>query len=440
MVAPLAAEDVRRLGSAGFVYGLPLVLMDVTREVVSSRPKAAPINALQHARKLPSASFTDVVSPNADTLYSTAWLDLGVEPVILGVPDTAGRYYLMQLLDAWTNVFACPGTRTTGTGAGRFAIIGPRWQGALPAEIQVLRSPTEMVWLIGRTETRGKDDYEAVYAMQDQYQLAPLSGPAPAVTVPDADEEPEVDSSEPEPKRSPNELVASMDASTFLGRLARLLVANPPADADAPMLERLRTLGVVAGELFEPEAAQVPLLDRAIKRALDSLFAALRGPQQGLINGWRIFRDLGDYGTDYTRRALIALVGLGANLNADAVYPTSRVDADGQPLSGSRRYVLHFNAGALPPVRAFWSLTMYQNQRFVANPLDRYAIGDRDPLIDNADGSLDLLVQQETPGPAREANWLPAPAGDFEVMLRLYWPEAAIIDGTWQPPPLQRVG
>lgn len=433
---PPSDQAMKTLSAEVFTYGYPLVLMDVTREVMTAR---VPVNAFQHSRSFPDSSFTTVVSPNADTLYSSAWLDLSKEPLVLSVPDTAGRYYVMQLLDAWTNVFASPGKRTTGTKRGAFAVVGPDWEGTLPKGVTEIRAPTNMVWLIGRIQTNGKSDYANVHRLQDQFRLVPLSAwrkgsrsapvAVPRVTL--------VDTETP-----PAEQVAAMDAQAFFSRLAVLLQANPPAEDDAAMVEKMQRMGIKVGEPFKTTVLE-PSTARAVQEgataALAMIAANARKSAAG-STGWRLQRDTGAYGTQYGRRAAVALFGLGANLAEDAVYPTARADATGRPFDGGSRYVLHFDKGQLPPVKAFWSLTMYnEKQAFVSNDLQRYTIGSRDRLRYNRDGSLDIYIQYERPAPGQVTNWLPAPPDAFNLMLRAYWPDQVLLDGKWMPPAVQRV-
>ena len=431
-------DEARPIASEAFVFGYPLVLMDVSRSVFLDAPglgeEPARLNEFSHARAFPDASFTSVVSPNADTLYSTAMLDLAAEPVVVSVPASRGRYYLLPMLSAWTDVFASPGTRTTGEGEGAFAVVGPGWSGDLPADLQEIRSPTSMVWIIGRTQTNGKGDYESVHRFQDGLTLKPLSswggGSSPR---PEARVDPSVDVTTPPPDQ-----VRKMDGATFLDRLAKLLVENPPAEADAPAMDRFRAIGLAPGS-FEPRPDLRAVLDEGVKAGLAQIVSIAESVPSP-AGGWSVSRGLGSYGTDYTKRSVVALFGLGANLEADAVYPHATTDRDGEPLTGDRRYVLHFASGRTPPARAFWSLTMYDERHyFVDNPLDRYAIGDRDPLVVNDDGSLDLWLQNETPGPERVANWLPTPPGAFNVILRIYWPKPEVIGAGWTPPGIERL-
>jgi hypothetical protein len=434
-------EEAFQIGVDAYIYGYPLVLMDVTRQVATATPKVtdrrAPVNQFRHNRAFPDHTFTTVVSPNADTLYSIAWLDLAKEPMVLSVPDTGKRYYLMQFLDAWTNVFAAPGSRTTGNGKGDFAITGPGWKGKLPPGVLEIKAPTNMVWLIGRTQTNGKDDYAAVHALQRQYKLTPLSAFGTNYVLPDnAPVDPNVDLKTP-----PVAQVAQMDAATFFGRLARLMKDNPPAAADAEFVKKLAVIGMVVGKDFDKaqDATIAQALEQGVREGRAKLLAATMQPKGKALNGWTLMEDLGRYGTNYLHRATVAALALGANLAEDAVYLRTTVDAAAQPLTGGNRYVLHFARDQTPSVNAFWSVTMYNSKQFfVENGLGRYALGDRDKLTFNPDGSLDIYVQNESPGKDKQANWLPAPKEEFNLILRLYWPKKEALGGGWQPPGIVR--
>ena len=432
-------------GVQAVVYGLPLVIMDITmkKSINVERPVGtfAPANQFAHLREFPNAAFKDVVRANVDTLYSSAFLDLTKEPIVLSVPDTHGRYYLLPMLDMWTNIFASPGKRTTGTKPGNFAITGPGWTGTLPAGMQELKSPTNGVWVLGRTQTNGPKDYPAVHSIQDGYKLAPLSAFGKSYTPPPGTVNQNVDM-----KAAPVDTLQKMTSANFFDALAQLLKSNPPPASDAPILAKLATIGVVPGEKFDPSK-----LDPGVAKGLDkSLSVALEKLQERAkdsgtpVNGWQIPPSiLGKFGTEYGIRGIVALVGLGANLPADAVYPTTYVDAEGKALNGANRYTLHFDKGLTPPVNAFWSVTMYDAQSFfVDNAINRYAIGSWMPLKRNSDCSIDLYLQQDSPGKDKAANWLPAPAGEFNVTLRMYWPNdknPSIIDGSWKPPAVTRV-
>jgi len=438
-------QEAVKAGAEAVVYGLPLIMMDLTKDKTTNVAKpegfAAPVNQFVNVQAFPDASFKDVVRANVDTLYSSAFLDLTAEPIVLSVPDTHGRYYLMPMLDAWTNVFASPGKRTTGTKAGNFAITGPGWTGKLPKGVTEIKAPTDMVWIIGRTQTNGPADYPAVHKIQSGYKLTPLSSFGKPYTAPEGKVDPAIDMKTP-----PVEQAQKMSAEAFFNRMATLLKTNPPPASDAPVLEKLKAIGVVPGEKFDPsklDPAVAKGLEQSVKVAFEKLLVASK--ETGApVNGWRVPpMILGNYGSDYGARAVVSLIGLGANLPADAVYPSAFVDGEGKALDGANKYVIHFDKGATPPVNAFWSVTMYNpDSFFVANPLNRYAISSWMPLKKNKDGSLDLYVQHDSPGKDKEANWLPASDKDFNVTLRMYWPvekAPSIIDGSWKPPAVKQV-
>lgn len=435
----LTAEELAALAAEAYIFAYPLVTMELTKRQMttpgSTAVGGAPFNTFAHMPVTPDASFEGVVSPNADTLYSLAWLDLSAGPVTLAVPETHDRYYLLPMYDAWTNVFAVPGTRTTGSGAAEFVIVGPDGHSEVPDGVERIDAPTNLVAIIGRTQVNGRDDCPAVHAVQAGYRVLPLDTTpvAPADAAPGP-----VDL-----VTAPVDQVAQLDPSTFLAMVAHLLAANPARLADAPVLERIARLGVVPGKPFDwgglsPEGQQA--VAAGMSEGLARIEAEGRSPQGVAHNGWVLTYGNGEYGTDYLRRAAITKIGLGANLPQDAIYPMARTDGDGEPLDGRHRYVLHFDAGTTPPVDAFWSLTMYNDRQFfVDNPLDRYTIGDRDALRFNPDGSLDLVIQHESPGSELEANWLPAPGGSFNLMLRLFGPRQSVLDRSWLPPAVRRV-
>lgn len=439
-------EDLAHaIGLEAYAYVYPLITMELTRRQATNYARAGehlgrgPANSFVHVREFPPADFRDVVRPNFDTLYSIAWLDLTREPMVLSLPDVGGpqgRYYLMPMLDMWTNVFASPGTRTTGTGEGHFAILPPGWSGNLPTGVTPIQAPTPHAWVIGRTQANGAGDYATVHRQQDGYRLAPLSrwGQPPAAVTGTVD--PTVDMRTP-----PSELVNRMPPAEYFALGAELLKANPLGAYDQPILARMARIGLRPGAGFDLAAAPPALragLERAGREGVRHLAASV--PNLGAVkNGWlTLANGMGVYGTDYLRRAAVAMVGLGANLPEDAIYPLTQVSGDGRALTGQNRYLLRFPRGQEPPVGAFWSLTLYDAQGFqVANPINRFAIGDRDPLFRDADGTIEILIQHADPGGERRSNWLPAPDGPFNLTLRLYGPLAPALDGRWVPPPVQ---
>jgi hypothetical protein len=441
------AADLHSAAVDAYIYGYPLVTMELTRRsftnVAKPDGKSAPMGYFVNVPKYPPASDKRVTAPNADTLYSTAWIDVSKEPYILHVPDEHDRYYLMPMLSGWTNVFADPGKRTTGTDAADFAITGPGWTGTLPPGIKAeYKSPTAIIWVLGRTYSTGTlADYAAVNAIQSQYKLTPLSAWGKPYTPPPGIVNPAWDTKEPV-----RDQIDKMDGATYFQLLAELMKANPPAAADAPMVATMAKIGLVPGQDFDPAKltpAQSAAIQAAPLPAQGSVMGLLK--KMKLANGWGVLvAGMGNYGTEYRLRALVTTIGLGANRPQDAIYPIAQTDADGKPFDGASRYVMHFAPGQLPPVDGFWSLTMYDGQYFfVPNKLNRYTLSARNALTHNADGSVDLYLQASDPGAAKEANWLPTTqSGKFIPMLRLYWPKEtppSILDGSWKPPPIQKV-
>jgi hypothetical protein len=433
------------LATDAYIYGYPLVTMEYTRRVmtnVAGREKTrGPMGTLIKARSYPDATFRDVTAPNADTLYTTAWVDLAKEPWVLGIPDMKDRFFLFPMLDGWTNVFQVPGKRTTGTQAQTYAITGPEWNGTLPAGVKEYKSPTSMVWILGRIYCTGTpEDYAAVHAAQDQCTLVPLSSYGKPYTEPPGKVDPSIDM-----KSSVRDQVNRLSAAEFFTLLAQLMKTNPPPAADAPQLAKFADIGLVPGQDFDVKKLRADFIKRIPEVGFDRIMLQIAvNKSVRNVNGWVFDTETGIYGTDYLNRALVTAIGLGANRIQDAVYPTSLKDAHRSHYDGANKYVMHFPNGQLPPARGFWSLTMYdENYFFVSNPLNRYSISARQHLKSNADGSTDLYIQHQSPGADKESNWLPAPTGKFILMLRMYWPDEkppSIIDGTWTLPPVKKVG
>ena len=444
----LTPDQARARATAvdAYIYGYPLVTMEMTRRVVTNvvapDETHAPMGQLARLKTFPTPQFNEVTAPNADTLYTTGFFDVSKEPWILSVPDSHGRYYLMPMLDGWTTVFQDPGTRTTGNGPQTYAITGPGWSGTLPKGVTEYKSPTGMVWLLGRIYSTGTpEDYAAVHAMQDQVKLYPLSAWGKTYTPPAGKVDPSIDM-----KTSVRDQVNRMDAVAYFNLLSKLMVDNPPAAADAPIVAKMAEIGVVPGHPFDGSKLgtdKAAVLHGITKEAGGKIMMAFKTESATRYNGWTFSTKMGLYGTNYLNRAIVTAIGLGANLPEDAVYPTSESDAAGNSYDGRSKYVMHFDKGQMPPAKAFWSLTMYNGQFFfVENPLNRYKLGSANKFVTNADGSVDLYLQHENPGAAKEANWLPAPADRFILMLRLYWPDTkppSILDGTWKIPAVKKV-
>ncbi len=439
----ISAAEATALAREAFVFGLPLVYIalqvQTNTNVAAPSGARAPLNQFAHFRELPDASDQVVVGLNVDTLYSLASIDLSAGPLVLSVPEMGDRYWLVQLIDAWNNVPAVPGSRTRGGRGGDFAIVGPGWAGELPDGVSELRMPTSLGVIGGRTYVSGPEDYAAVHALQDQFRLVPLQAWGTDWTPPaEVPVQPGVDTKTPVPRQ-----VLAMAPETFFGRLNALLPGNPPDAADAPVMERIAALGVAPGAEF-PWASFDSEVQKAITEGVTAGQQEIHAQEAHLgdhINGWQVTLDMGRYGTRYTYRAAWTFFGVGGNLIEDACYPLAVTDGTGEKLDSAHRYALHFDRDQLPPVNAFWSLTMYDPESYlVPNALDRYALGDRSGLRYDDDGSLTLALQSEPPDASPEANWLPTPPqGAFKVALRLYSPKPQVASGSWQPPPLTRI-
>lgn len=440
----ITEQKAYEIGLEAYHYLYPLIIMDITRRVTTNyesgvKPAMGPMNTFHHMRAFPPSDFREVVRPNFDTLYSSAWLDLTQEPVILSVADTGDRYYLLPMLDMWSDVFAVPGKRTSGTQAANFAIVPQKWQGELAEGVERIESPTPYVWIIGRTQTNGVNDYEAVHKVQDGYKITLLSQWGKEVETVKAVIDPTVDMT-----TDPMTQINNMSAAKYFSYGAELMKVNPPHITDWSIIARLKKIGIESGKSFDFDQAS-PTVKTALQLAVVDGMQIMKAKIPTLarvVNGWQMNTDtMGIYGNFYLKRAIIALVGLGANQPEDAIYPLNLCDVDGQTITGDNNYILHFEKEELPPVEAFWSLTMYDAEGYqVANQLDRFAIGDRDNLKFNPDGSLDLYIQHESPGEDKESNWLPAPAqGKLGITMRLYAPKAQAIDGRWNPPVIKRV-
>jgi len=442
----MGLREAAEIAIDAYMYGYPLVMMDQGRRVMTNvrEPEGmrAPMGQFARLRTYPTASNHELAAPTTDALYTMVWLDVSKEPWVLSIPDAHDRYCLFSLLDGWTTVFQALGKRATGTGPQKFAITGPGWKGKLPSGLKQYKSPTSIVWVLGRIYCTGtRDDYAAAHAMQDACSAVPLSACGKPYTPEPGQVDPTLDM-----KTSVREQVNNLDTASFFNRLTLLMKDNPPARADGRILKRMARLGIVPGKPFDinqlnPAVAQI--LEDLPKVTQDKIMGWLKeGAKVGDTtseNGWMFTLKTGTYGTDYIQRALVAAIGRGANLPQDAVTAISPVDGAGQPYSGNFRYVMHFPPGQAPSANGFWSLTMYdEDYFFVENPLGRYSLSARDQLKFKDDGSLDLFLQRHPPGADKESNWLPAPEGKFILMLRFYWPKESLIKGTWKIPPVRR--
>jgi hypothetical protein len=439
----ITEEAAHAIGVDAYVYLYPLLSMDITRKQFTNIEPGkelgkGPMNMFVNVPEYPPADFKGVVRPNFDTLYSIAWLDLTREPLIVSAPDTAGRFYLLPMLDMWTDVFAAPGWRTTGTKEGNFLVTSPGWVGTVPEGFARIAAPTPYVWIIGRTKTDGPADYDAVHKIQAGYKVTPLSRWGKAEEPVTVKIDPSVDMKTP-----PKIQVDTMPAAKYFAYAAELLKLHPPHGTDQPIIAQMKRIGIEPGKSFDFDKLD-PAVQKALQSAPEDAQQLMRWKVATLArvaNGWSMNTDtMGVYGNYYLKRAMVSQVGLGANLPEDAIYPLNLFDDSGKPLDGANRYTLHFDKGAAPPVNAFWSITLYDNEGFqVANLLNRFAVSSYMPLKTNADGSLDLHFQNESPGKDGEANWLPAPKGAFNLTMRLYGPKSEALTGKWNPPAITKV-
>lgn len=436
-------EEAHQIGVDAYLYFYPLITMDVTRQQMTNTepgkiPGFGPMNTFANVEEYPTADSKSVVRPNFDTLYSLSWLDLRDGPVMISVPEMQDRYYLLPLLDMWSDVFASPGWRTTGTKAQNFVIATESFKGDLPENTQFIKAPTPYVWVIGRIKTDGPNDYKAVHELQKGLKITSLKGSNQEQKEKSLAINPQIDM-----KTTPKNIVQSMPADQYFAYAAELLKLHPPHMTDEPMIALLKRIGFEVGKSYD-----VNKLSPEIKKSLDDArLSALelmkwKLPTLAKVeNGWSMNTDtMGVYGNYYLKRAIIANEGLGANLPEDAIYPLNLFDQEKRPLSGKYRYVIHFDKDALPPVNAFWSVTLYDPEGYqVANSLNRFALSSWMPFNFNEDGSLDLYIANENPGKHLESNWLPSPKGAFNLTMRLYAPENEVLIGKWNPPFVKRI-
>lgn len=442
-------KEAKSIALEAYVYGYSLLTTEVTRVQMSNVPKQeglkSPMGQFTNVPRYPPADYRGVSAPNADTLYSIAWVDLA-EPVVFSHPDMGKRFYLFEMVDLWMTIVQTPGSRPNGGKAANYLLTGPNWKGEVPKGMTQIAFPTRYAVILGRTYANGTpSDYKLVNQLQAKYSLIPLAAfgkkfkyEAPAVN--------------PDPGFSmtdkPQDVILGMDTAAYFNRMANLMCKDaPPAPEDTVILSKMASIGVEPCKPFD-----ISKLDEDVQNAIKDL------PQEGLkaiesnrntlgkvINGWVVSKGLGRYGTDYMKRAVVAAFGWPANLQEDAVYPYAEVDSAGEKLVGTNKYTLTFAKGATPPVEGFWSITMYMIDGgwwFVPNALNKFTVSPRDHLKSNPDGSITLYLQAESPGKGLESNWLPAPKGNFIPMMRMYGPSAknpSILDGTWEPPSIVKV-
>jgi len=442
---PPGLEEAVSTAIDAYLYGYPLITFEVARQqqtnVAVPDAEHAPMGQMIRMRTYPAVDNHCCAAPNADTLYTEAWLDVFQQPWILSIPDMGNRYYIVPMLDGYSEVLSVASPATTGYRPQTYAITGPGWTGTLPPGTTEVKSPTGMVWILGRIYCTGTpEDYKAVHSLQDKMSVVPLSSYGKPYTPPPAQVDANFDM-----KTAVRKQVNAMDIDAYFVYLAKLMKTNPPTPQDAPMVTEMAKIGLVPGQDFDP--SKLGVFDREAIKAVPKL-ALLKMVEhlkkQKTTNGWLYFTSgVGNWGTDYLLRAMANMLGPGWNRPQDALYPLSQKDASGDEYNGEHNYMIHFEKGQFPPVKAFWSLTMYDPDFFfVPNSINRYELSQRDKFITNPDGSVDMYLQAVSPGKTKDANWLPAPKGKFALVMRMYWPMTtppSIVDGSWTPPGAKRV-
>jgi hypothetical protein len=439
--ADTTPDEARAIAKEAYIYGFPLVdnyRCEYSYFVDRQDPDfKAPWNHIANIPRVFTPADTAVQTPNSDTPYSWLGLDLRTEPIVLTLPPIEKeRYYSVQLTDAYTFNFAYLGSRTTGNGGGSYLIAGPNWKGQKPKGIQkVIRSETELIIVIYRTQLFSPADIDNVKKVQAGYKvqtLSEFSGTAAPKAAPGID------------FIKPLTVDGQKTSLQFFNIVNFVLQFCPTVPSEKALRARFAKIGVGAGKTFDPDKL-TPEMKTAIEQGRADAYADFAGGVKQLNDGSLTSGDL--FGTrqsmknNYLNRWL-GTIGIYGNSKQEAMYPIYRVDADGQNLSGANRYTIRFAPGQLPPVNAFWSLTMYNlpQSLLVANPINRYLINS--PMLPqlhrDADGGLTLLIQNESPGKDKEANWLPAPKGPFAMYMRLYWPKEAALDGQWIAPKLNK--
>lgn len=429
----LPAGDVWETIEEAYIYAFPLVLMDATKTSATNTeepvPGKAPVNQFMHGVALANAQFKNVVSPNVDTIYSQVWYDLSEEPMVYVLPET-DRFCKVQVLDAWTNTVAVLDR------AGAYAITRANWSGDLPEDVVRIDVPTAMAWSITRTVLSGEADLPNVYAIQSGMKLLPLYA-----YLSEEAYQPPKGSYQEENNYVPVNKVLSLDPVTFFSKANALMESNPPSAADAELLEKLAAVGVGPSMKFDAAVltGDVQTSWQEMLQGLRPKLAAEGMKYSNKLGQWSYFgTPIGDFGTEYAYRALVAIAGLGANTVEIALYPKTDKNADGNPLTGEKSYLLHFESDPQVLDGGFWSITAYGDDDFlIDNPIDRYCINDRSGMKRNDDGSVDVILSKDTP--ADTTNWLPVADGGFHLFMRIYTPDMEALK-TWTAPTITAIG
>ena len=442
----VSKEETTKIAEEAFIYGFPMVMgygvmYEYAVDTKSGQYKA-PFNQIYNTARVYTPKDTAVVTPNSDTPYSFVWADLRAEPLVLSVPEVEkSRYYAVMLADMYSCNYGYIGSRATGNGAGTYMVAGPSWSGETPKGIdKVFRCETDFSLVLYRTQLFGPDDIDNVKKVQAGYKVQTLSAfqgkPAPPAA--------------PEIKWLPiDKKSGEADPFAYLNFILQFCPTTGTAAVEKPLRERFAKIGVEAGKPF-PIASLAPEQKEAVVAGVKSGLEKIKQKVATLgkdENGWRVGGAEGDrnfYKGDWTLRAAAAMAGIYGNDEVEAMYPLLSTDSEGnKPDCSKARYTLTFPKGQLPPVNAFWSVTMYdgKTQLLIENPINRYLINS--PMLPNLkmneDGSLTIYIQKDSPGKDKESNWLPAPDVPIYVAMRLYWPKSEAISGKWMPPALVRV-
>jgi len=435
------------IATLAYIWGFPLISMErqfnfVTSPNVPPGAGRGPANSVSCFDALTNSSFTDVVNVNTDTLYCFAQLDLRNEPVVLVVPPITDRYYSFLFLDAYTNNYAYVGQRASGVTGGTYLLAGPDWNGQVPEGMTKIWTPTNLAWLINRILVKGPADVPNVNAIQDKIIVKPLSAFQGNTTKSSEPVATQANASKEVPIGPQPSLIAPTGIKIF-DEIGAAMIGNPLNPPDPVLVTKLASIGIGPGKVPSTEANVTikTALQAGItegQKMIDARVTNL-GP---VVNGWLTAPQAGVYGTDYLFRAAVAQFGIGVNIAQEAYLPATFTDSQGTPLSGNSSYLIHFEPGQTPPVDAFWSITMYDDKvLLVDNPINRYSIGTyTEGLRNNTDGSLDIYIQNASPGADKESNWLPSAKGAFSLTLRMYLPQPQVLNGTWQLPLVQNVG
>ncbi|HYJ00936.1 MAG TPA: DUF1254 domain-containing protein [Nitrososphaeraceae archaeon] len=441
-----SSNNPQDIATLAYIWGYPLIsevrLVDYsTSPNVPAAPGRGPLNTINNYQSYPTSNFTDIVNINVDTLYSFGYLDLEKEPVVLQVPPIPGRYYTLQFIDAYTNNFLYIGSRLNDTTGGTYLVSGPNWKGDIPSGMKKIKSPTNTAVIAGRIFLSGPSDVPNVNAIQDKLTLTPLSAFGRTITSLPQPVTSETNASKQVPIGPQPALIPATGIKIF-DEISQDMADNQPPVADSKVLAKFDSIGI--GPDLTPSDTKNDTIRAALENGIAEGEKLIDAKIQNLgmkVNGWFVNLDVGNYGTDYLLRAAVAKFGLGANSPEEAVYASAYTDSQGQNLTGTNNYSIHFAKGQTPPVNAFWSITLYNDKTYLAeNPINRYSIGQHtEGLKYSSDGSLDIYLQHASPGPEKESNWLPSPNGKFSLTLREYNPQDAILKGEYQIPPLQPI-